>query len=175
MSFIRPEAKLALWKWREVLVAAALLLVGLSWIVGPGGLLAWLGWLLLVAGIALIVIGIQRARFRSGTGGPGVVLVDEGQISYYGPLTGGVIAAAELDQLSLDPTSKPAHWVLRQPGQSPLHIPVNAEGSEALFDVFAALPGLHTEAMLAELGGRSPHPVVIWERHSSRPPQMRLH
>lgn len=31
MSFIRPEAKLTLWRWREVLVAGAVLLVGLAW------------------------------------------------------------------------------------------------------------------------------------------------
>lgn len=175
MSFIRPEARAALWKWREILVAIAVSLVGLSWVIGPGGLLAWLGWVLLAAGAALTVVGFQRLRFRAGSGGPGVVVVDEGQISYLGPLTGGVVAVTELEQLTLDPTAKPPHWVLIQPGQPALHIPVNAKGAEALFDVFAALPGLRTESMLAELGGRAVHPVVIWERHASRPAQLRLH
>ncbi len=175
MSFFRPEAKLALWRWREVLVAGFVLILGLSWISGPGGLLAWLGWLLIVVSMALAVIGVQRARFRNGAGGPGVVTIDEGQITYLGPLDGGIVAAREIERLALDPTSQPAHWVLDQPGQPTLHIPVNAEGAEALFDVFSALPGLKTEQMLSELNGRAAHPVVIWERTPSRPAHHRLH
>lgn len=175
MSFIRPEARAEIWRWREVLAGAAIGLLGLSWIMGPGGLLGWIGWVVLMAGVALTLIGVQRARFRTGSGGPGVVLVDEGQITYYGPLTGGVIAADDLERLTLDPTARPAHWALEQPGQPPLHIPVNAEGADSLFDVFSTLPGLQTERMLAELNGRAVHPVVIWERHSLRPPELRLH
>lgn len=175
MSFIRPEAKLALWRWREVLVAGVILLVGLSWISGPGGLLGWLGWVLVAVSLALAVIGVQRARFRTGVGGPGVVTIDEGQICYFGPLDGGMVATREIERLALDPSSNPAHWVLEQPGQPTLHIPVNAEGAEALFDVFSALPGLKTEHMLSELNGGAVHPVVIWERQSMRPAHMRLH
>ncbi len=175
MSFIRPEAKLTLWRWREVLAAGVVLLVGLSWISGPGGLLGWLGWVLVIVAAALTVVGIQRARFRTGAGGPGVVTIDEGQITYLGPLDGGIVAAREIERLALDPTSNPAHWVLDQPGQPTLHIPVNAEGAEALFDVFSALPGLKTEAMLAELKSGGVHPVVIWERNPMRPPHLRLH
>lgn len=175
MSFIRPEAKTAIWRWREVLVGIGVGLLGFSWIGGPGGLLGWIGWVLVLAGVALAVIGVQRARFRTGAGGPGLVTVDEGQITYMGPLTGGMVAAQELERLALDPTSRPAHWVLEQPGQATLHIPVNAEGAEALFDVFSSLPGLKTEQMLAELNGGSAHPVVIWERHPLRPPGLRLH
>lgn len=175
MSFIRPEARAALWRWREVLVAALVGLLGLSWIAGPGGLLAWVGAALLLASGALLVIGLQRARFRTGAGGPGVVLVDEGQITYLGPLTGGSVAAAEIERLALDPTGKPAHWVLDRAGQTPLRVPVNAEGADALFDVFATLPGLRTERMLAELRGEAAHPVVIWERRPLRPEGLRLH
>ncbi|NOD92648.1 hypothetical protein GS636_07625 [Ruegeria sp. HKCCD4884] len=175
MSFIRPEAKLALWRWREVLVAVFVLILGLSWVSGPGGLLAWLGWFLILVSVALAVIGIQRARFRTGAGGQGVVTVDEGQITYLGPLDGGIVATREIERLALDPTSSPAHWVLDQSGQPALHIPVNAEGAEALFDVFSSLPGLKTEQMLSELNGKSRHPVVIWERTPSRPAHLRLH
>ena len=175
MSFIRPEAKLALWRWREVLVAGFVLILGLSWISGPGGLLGWLGWVLVLVSVALAMSGIQRARFRRGAGGPGVVTIDEGQITYLGPLDGGMVATREIERLALDPTSSPAHWILHQPGQPTLHIPVNAEGAEALFDVFSALPGLKTEQMLAELNGGAVHPVVIWEKRSMRPAHLRLH
>ena len=175
MSFIRPEAKLALWRWREVLAAGVVLLPGLGWINGPGGLLGWLGWVLVVVAAALAIIGVQRARFRIGAGGPGVVTLDEGQITYLGPLDGGIVATRGIERLVLDPCSRPAHWVLDQPGQPTLHIPVNAEGAEALFDVFSNLPGLKTEQMLAELNGGAIHPVVIWERTPSRPAHLRLH
>ena len=175
MSFIRPEAKLALWRWREVLAAGFVLLLGLSWINGPGGLLGWLGWALVVVAAALAIIGLQRARFRTGAGGPGVVTLDEGQITYLGPLDGGIVATREIERLALDPSLHPTHWILDQPGQPTLHIPVNAEGAEALFDVFANLPGLKTEQMLSELNGSGMHPVVIWERTPSRPAHLRLH
>ncbi|MFW8595567.1 hypothetical protein [Cribrihabitans neustonicus] len=175
MSFIRPEARAALWQWREVIAAALMFLVGLKWAFQGQGFSAVTGWALVATGIVTGIIGAQRMRFRRGTGGPGVVQVDEGQIAYFGPLTGGAVAASELERLALDHSARPPHWVLEQPGQPPLAIPVTAEGSEALFDVFAALPGLKTERMLAELRRRGPHQVVIWERAPSRPGHQRLH
>ena len=175
MSFIRPEARAALWRWREVLAAAAVAVLGLSWGLGPGGLLGWLGWGLVLAGAALAVIGVQRARFRTGTGGPGMVQVDEGQVSYFGPLTGGSVAISDLTRLSLDPGMKPAHWVLEQPGQPPLFIPVNAAGTDELFDVFATLPGLKTERMLAGLAEKGGHAVLIWQKVTTQGSVTRMH
>lgn len=173
--FFRPEAKALLWRWREVLVAGAVSLLGLWWIVGPGRLLAVPGWGLLLAGAALGFIGFQRARFRSNGDGPGAVQVDEGQIAYFGPLTGGVVALQSLERLSLDARTHPAHWRLDAPGQDALLIPVNAAGSEGLFDAFATLPGLRTERMLAELRSGQNHVVVIWERKPLRPAHALLH
>lgn len=175
MTFIRPEASAEIWRWRETIAGLGILALGLYWIIGPGLLLGWVGWVLVVAGVALGIVGFQRARFRAGSGGPGVVQVDEGQITYYGPLNGGAVATADLERLALDPTADPAHWVLDQPGQPALFIPVNAEGADALFDVFSALPGLKTKRMLDELNGDSVHPVVIWERRSMRNVHQRLH
>ena len=61
--------------------------------------------------------------------------------------------------------------MLSQRGAPDLHIPVNAEGSEALFDAFAALPGLRTEHMLAQMQRLPAFPTVIWQkaRPSPRP------
>jgi hypothetical protein len=175
MSFLRPEAKAALWRWRELLAAAGLGALGAWWTFGTGGLLGWIGAALIALAGAIAVIGLQRGRFRMGAGGPGVVVVDEGEITYLGPLTGGSIAVAGIDRLALDPTARPAHWVLGRAGAMPLCIPVNAEGAEALFDAFATLPGLRTERMLAELGNGAA-PVVIWERPAPPPaPVQRLH
>lgn len=175
MSFIRPDAYAALMRWREVLVGAGLLALGLMWALGPGGLLGWVGWALVLAGGALGVTGLRRMRFRTDGSGPGVVQVDEGKISYFGPVDGGAVAASELERLILDPTAHPPCWVLEQPGWPALHIPVNAAGSEALFDAFGALPGLDTGRLVQHLGRKAPMPVVVWERQDARPPNYRLH
>lgn len=175
MSFFRPEARALIWRWREALAALGVAALGLYWVLGPGGLLGLVGWAMGALAVGLAVIGLQRGRFRSGAGGPGVVVVDEGEITYLGPLTGGSVATPDLARLALDPTAKPPHWVLDQPGQAPLCIPVNATGADDLFDVFAALPGMKTERMLAELRSGGAHPVVIWERQSLRPVSHRLH
>lgn len=173
--FFRPEATAALWRWREVLVSVALALLGFWWIMGPGGLLALVGWALVLGGGALGLVGVQRARFRGAGDGPGAVQVDEGQIAYFGPLTGGVVALNTLERLSLDATVHPAHWRLEAPDQAAVLIPVNAAGSDALFDAFATLPGLRTERMLSELRSRRNHAVVIWERTPLRPAHALLH
>ncbi len=173
--FFRPEAKASLWRWREVLVGLAVTLIGLWWIAGPGGLLAVPGWAFVIGGGALGFVGAQRARFRGAGDGPGAVQVDEGQIAYFGPLTGGVIALETLERLSLDARAHPAHWRLEAPGQEALMIPVTAAGADALFDAFAKLPGLRTERMLGELRAGHKHAVVIWERTPLRPAHALLH
>lgn len=166
MSFVRPEAMQGLARWREVLIGGVVSALGLWWVLGLGGLLHWIGYAVAAAGLALIAAGIQRARFRGTAGGAGVVRVDEGQIAYFGPLTGGAVARSELTALLIDRSGKPAHWVLRQPGQPDLHIPVNAEGADALFDAFAALPGLRTEYMLSQMKAKGDQPTVIWQKRT---------
>lgn len=165
MSFIRPQASAAILRWREVLVGLAVLATGAWWAFGLRGPLAWIGWVVMLAGAALVFAGIQRARFRSTGRGPGIVRVTEGQIAYFGPLDGGAVALSEITRLSLLSDAKPAHWVLSQPGQPDLYIPLTAEGADALFDAFTSLPGIGTEKMLAAMRAPSRRLVVIWQRH----------
>ena len=164
---MRPEASAAIARWREALIGGAVALLGIYWASGTG-LLKWIGFFLVFAGGALVLAGIQRARFRMAGVGPGVVQVDERQVTYFGPLDGGAVAIGDIQTLTLDTSSVPPVWVLSQPGQGDLHIPVNAEGSDALFDAFAALPGIRTEHMLAQLEQKPDHPVVIWSRPAAR-------
>tara|TARA_R110002095_G_scaffold193427_1_gene171685 strand:+ start:157 stop:684 length:528 start_codon:yes stop_codon:yes gene_type:complete len=175
MRFLRPEATEVLWRWREVIAGAALGLLGLWLVAGPGFLLAVIGYPLMAGGAALGWLGVQRLRFRSGQGGAGAVQVDEGEITYFGPLTGGTVALRELDSLTLQRNMFPAHWQLNQPGQAPLLIPVNAAGSEKLFDAFATLPGIRTERMLGELKAGQAQSVVIWRKGPAAAPARLLH
>ncbi|RBI71154.1 hypothetical protein DQW77_12870 [Roseovarius sp. TE539] len=164
MSFVRPEARQALWRWREVIWALVPLAVGGWWMAGAGGLLPWVGSVIFLAGVAFLVAGIQRGRFRIGKGGPGVVQVTEGQIAYFGPHTGGAVALTELSAVELVSFSGTRWWALHQPGRAVLHIPSNAEGAEALFDVFAHLPGIRTEHMLAQMRLETSRPATVWQR-----------
>lgn len=175
MTFLRPEAKAQLMRWREVLVGGAMVLLGLWWLIGPGRLLVLPAIALLIAGAGLIWVGVQRARFRSGGQGPGSVSIDEGQITYFGPSTGGAVALREMAQLTLDKTQFPAHWRLAQPGQPELLIPVNADGAEALFDAFATLPGLRTERMLQLLQGPEQGAIVIWQKDLGSRAELSVH
>lgn len=173
---IRPEARAALSQWREALIGLAVLALGIYWgFFTGGGLLHWIGYGVIAVGLLLVIAGIQRGRFRIGAGGPGVVQIVEGRITYFGPLTGGAADLEALSALVLDPSAKPPHWLLRQPGQPPLAIPLTAEGADALFDAFATLPGLHTERMLSEMRRDGTRPVTIWEAPSCKSTHLRLH
>jgi hypothetical protein len=172
---IRPEAKAQIWRFREVLAGGCGLAIGLWWLLGQSALLLIPGAVFSIAGLALIWIGIQRSRFRSEGQGPGAVHVDEGQITYFGPLTGGVVALRELDGITYDPSQHPAHWRLAMAGAPELMIPVNAAGSDGLFDAFATLPGFRMAQALAALKGGTKHPIVIWKRDLSGNAQRALH
>ena len=163
MNFIRPEAQTLLARWREAIVGVLITLLGLYWTSGTG-ILQWVGVVVAIGGAILTFTGLQRARFRTGAGGVGVVSVDESEISYFGPFNGGTMSVRELSMLSLDPRSKPPVWVLSQPGQQDLYIPVNAEGTDQLFDAFAALPGIRTDHLLSALNKGADDVVVIWAK-----------
>lgn len=164
MQLLRPEVKDAIWRSREALIGAGVSMFGLYWAVTGMGIMQIVGTSLTIAGALLFFAGIQRARFRTGHGGAGVVHVVEGQVAYYGPYEGGTMAISELTKVELDPTTEPAsQWILHDPHSPPLRIPTNAEGADSLFDVFASLDGIETEKMLDELHGAPDRQVVIWQ------------
>ncbi len=161
---IRAEAARLLWRWREAATGAAALALGLWWLADGTRVLAFLGLALIAGGSLLALAGVQRARFRRQGDGPGVVRVTEGQLAYFGPFDGGLVAIRDILRLEIDPRPDGARWILGRPAQAPLEIPVNAAGAEALFDVFAALPGIDTAAMLAALERDPAARVTVWER-----------
>jgi hypothetical protein len=172
--FMRPEATQTLARWRGMLISGAVLALGALIALRSYDLTFWLGIVIMLAGAISLVAAAQRMRFDAGTGGPGVVQIDEGAIGYFGPLGGGVIARSEMTALALDRTGKPAHWALSQPDQLDVMIPLTAAGADALFDVFAALPGMKTERMLAEMRKGEAGRAILWQRPGSTAPHLRL-
>lgn len=163
-EFFRPEARQALYRWREAIAAAAGLGLGLWWGLTSIGIMIWVGWLLVLVSIAFGYAAVQRLRFHPGAGGPGIVQVAERQIAYFGPLTGGVIALDDLIGLDVMGDAYPPHWRLRSDSGEVLDIPLNAEGSEALFDAFASLPGLRVEQLIAASRIQDATTRLVWRR-----------
>ncbi|MFC2970409.1 hypothetical protein [Acidimangrovimonas pyrenivorans] len=168
MSFLRPEAAETLHRWREPLAGAGAALLGL-WVISFGGpFFAMLGGGAVAVGAGLAVIGWRRLRFARGGNGPGMVEVDEGQVAYFGPLHGGYVALADMSELVLMSRHGERAWRLRQSDGTVLFVPVAATGSEALFDAFAALPGIDMQALLAALDAPPGAAHIVWRRHRPR-------
>lgn len=166
-EFFRPEAKAALARWREVLVAAVIVALGLWIAARPGGMIVTgFGYVLIGLGAVAMVPAVRRARFFTGGDGPGVVQIDEGRILFMGPETGGAMALDDLSVLSMrcDRDGKSA-WVLADATQL-LVIPVDASGADALFDAFAALPGLNVDRLIAAVQSRTHGSQRLWVRNA---------
>jgi hypothetical protein len=103
-------------------------------------------------------------RFTRGGGGPGVVQVSERRLAYLGPERGGMLDLDDLVFLDLDGARGRGVWVLGGPEGAVLEIPVDAEGADRLFDLFAALPGIRTERMLGALAALPAGRLRIWRR-----------
>lgn len=152
MSFVRPELSAAAWRLREVIVGAVVAGLGL-WTASLGG------WLLTPFGFALLALGTgwaltawRRLRFQQDGEAPGLVRVTEAQIAYFGLRTGGFVGLPDLSEIRLLTLRGRRIWKLKQGDGQILHIPVEAQGAEALFDAFASLPGIDMAAILAALG-----------------------
>lgn len=148
---IRAGAREALWRWREVGAAGVVAGFGLWAATGGGYVLVPFGLLVAALGAGLGLQAWRRMRFVQGADAPGVVEVDEGQVSYMGPTLGGFVSVPELVELRLVALRGRRLWRLKQADGQVLLVPVDAAGAEALFDVFAALPGMDMPALLAAL------------------------
>ena len=171
---IREEAREAIWRGREVFVG--LCVVGLGgWLMALGGyVLVPFGALVALGGASFGVLAWRRLRFAKGGDAPGVVQVDEGQVSYMGPAVGGFVSLSDLVELRLIGMRGRRLWRLKQGDGQAILIPIDAHGAEALFDAFCALPGLSSADLLAALepvagtGGRAlaagGENRIVWRR-----------
>ncbi|WGH79512.1 hypothetical protein [Jannaschia ovalis] len=162
---IRPEAAARLRRWREAIAGAVALAAGLWLLLTSGGLPFLFGLALLPLGAVLALSGIRHARFRSEAEAPGIVEVDEGRITYLGPVLGGSIALDELDELAFRRAATgEAFWRLAPAAGPPVWIPEGARGAETLLDALAPLPGLDAGAMVRAVQDRTPGLRVVWRR-----------
>ena len=164
-NFLRPEVRAFLERWREVLLAGIVFLLGVWWALTGVGINVWLGYIFCLIGIGWSVAAVQRARFAQDGDGPGVVQIRERRLAYFGPLDGGIMDVADLSRLEIDPTSHPdPSWVLTSIEGQVLAIPINAKGAEGLFDVFASLPDIKTNTVLDVLSRTPDARVTVWSR-----------
>ena len=147
---IRPEITETALRYREALGAGVVVLVGL-WLMSLGGyVLVPLGAIVAAIGAILTLTAFRRARFAQTVAAPGVVELDERQVSYLAPELGGFISLDELVEIRLLSMRGRRMWRLKQSDGQALLIPVDAEGAQKLFDVFTSLPGMDTAELVLE-------------------------
>ncbi|PWE32294.1 hypothetical protein DDZ14_11240 [Maritimibacter sp. 55A14] len=147
------------------MAGAAVALSGV-WLIwrGTGWMTPALGALLLAGGAAAGYVALQRVRFRVAGDGPGIVRVTEGRLAYLGPHHGGAVSLQSLVEIALEPAPEGRLWVLAHSEGPPLVIPVKALGADALFDAFAALPGLDPARLARAVDCPLPSRLVIWSQ-----------
>jgi hypothetical protein len=164
MNFIRPEAATELRRWRGAMAAGLVFALGLWWGLTSLGLIKWAGWALAVGGASMLWASVQRARFHGGSGGLGVVEVDERQIVYLAPVGGGFLSLDGLYEVAIVPDRAGLPVWRFTGGGERLSVPTSAAGTEALFDALTALPGADMEAAIRASQGRPRETIVIWRR-----------
>lgn len=172
---IRPEVLTLLRRYGEAVGAAVIVGAGL-WLMALGGyILIPLGLTVGGIGAVLTVTALRRARFAQTIAAPGIVELDEGQVGYLAPELGGFLSLAELVEIRLLSLRGKRVWRLKQSDGQALLIPVDAAGADRLFDAFAGLPGMDTQALVAALHPATLHQTnpslaaetrVIWRRQS---------
>lgn len=151
MTVFRPEATALLRRWAEPALAAAATLAGL-WLAARGGFFFLpLGLSLAALGAGATLLALRRLRFAADPGAPGLVELDEGRLRYLHPVLAGDIALPDLAELHLTQYRGRKVWRLIDTSGHGLMIPLDASGAPALFDAFAALPGLSTADLVAAL------------------------
>ncbi len=169
MSFIRPEVAALLKKWREAMIAGAILLGSLQAASATTGLVNALAWVTALIGAALFIEGVRRARLPQDSGGVGVVELDERQITYLGPHGGGAISINELARVKVfttdqGPAGSDFFWQFTDGAGQRLTIPGDAENASALFDALTALPGADYEQVIKASSSVEQGEFLVWER-----------
>jgi len=168
MSFIRPEAARGILRWVEPVIGAGVLalLIRLILLRLPEG--SVFGWLALIVSVPVglwlrAALGTALAARQSPA--PGIVVIREGEVGYFGPEYGGFVALDDLREVLIAPPGRhrDAAWMLRA-GMVDLVIPAGAEGADALLAELTALPGFPDLDAAATLRREDAGVRVIWRR-----------
>jgi hypothetical protein len=172
MNFIRPEVAIWLLRWRESLVGGGLVGIGLwmFWrgLVRHNLIFQAAGAAVAIVGFSIAVTSYRRTAFALGggtsTAGPGVVEVTERRITYLTSIGGGIVHLDVLTRIELRnlPDGGRA-WLLKQRGYQSILIPVDAVGSDQLFDVFSSLSGLEPDRLVAAVRSTAQPRTVVWQ------------
>ncbi len=169
MTLVRPEVQSLLMRWSEVLAGLAVGILGVWFATRIGVFWQVLGGIIVLIGLGLAFAGWRRIGFASTRTGPGLVEVDERQISYFAAYEGGVISIDQLARVSAIAPAKGGGpddllWVLEEDGGVTLSIPNAASGAQLLFDAFAALPDVNYSNAQKALASRGSDSFVIWTK-----------
>jgi len=171
---IRPEIIELFWHYFELLIGVAITVMGVM-IFNLNGLL-WqgIGGLFAIAGLAISWPAWRRARLTPKRhDGPGVVEVDERQITYFAPFGGGAVSINDLARVTIltsdqGPFVEDVHWLFEENGGTRLLIPNSAEGAAQLFDALSPLKGVDFEAAIRAMGSTATDSFVIWAKDPAR-------
>jgi len=178
MSFFRPEVVAVVQRWRGVLVGVGLTVAGLYALLVMAGAVQLAGLALVAVGLAVLVQGIIRVRFRPAPGGVGVVEVTEGQLAYFHPRRGAAISLDAVTRIELhvrlqgDPAQPAPFWAFHHSFGPPLVIPAGAAGAERLTDVLAVFPGADLGRVIAAGRATEEGGFLIWEQEDTERPAL---
>ena len=169
MNFIRPEIRAMFHKWSEVIAACVIAVVGLWLLFSNQWIWQAMGVFIAGVGVILAVTAYRRTKFAALGAGPGMVEVDERQISYFAPFEGGVVSIDLLARITaISPVAGQGAddltWVLEEDGGATLTIPNAASGAQDLFDAFAALPDVNYANAQKALEDKRGDSFVIWAK-----------
>ncbi|MEO0358823.1 MAG: hypothetical protein AAF386_11130, partial [Pseudomonadota bacterium] len=111
---------------------------------------------------------VRRARFPKGDGGPGMVDVDERQITYMSAAGGGSVSLDTLTRVEAH-RNRRGHvtWVFYGEDGT-VSVPAAASGADALFDAMTALPGVNYDQAAAAARGQGPDVYLVWNQDRTR-------
>ena len=175
---MRPEAVAATLRWAEVILTgvAAIWLLKASYtaylhssptlvltLVGAGFAGLW-------CGVTVMRLMVRRATTQDTPGGPGVVLVQEGRIGYFGPEGGGFIAVDALIQIDLiaafERGESGLDWRFKDEFGQSLQIPACAEGAEQIIDTIGVLREVDYQSLLSAGFAKGAGVYPIWRRET---------
>ncbi|MCV6823195.1 MULTISPECIES: hypothetical protein [Halocynthiibacter] len=177
MSFVRPEVKLVLARYSEVIWAGAALVIAL-WLVWLGGILfVMLSLPFFAAALAFGLYGVRRARFHSRQSAApkseGVVDLIEQELTFFDSGYGAKIALSDVTRIEIrtcepEDGEEDMFWIISQKRAPRVEIPASAVGGDEVFDALVAFPGADYENVITASQHKGAKRFLVWEDDAAR-------